>query len=416
MKLTRKFKIILTILFLLVLGFTISFALNNPLKKKVVIEVGERIPSIEQFLIDSNENAEFITDLNQIDTSVMDQYTIEIKVGLFTKETQLEINDTVPPFGKGINHEIWYDEKLKANDFVKDIEDKTSVRLEYSKEPNFDLIGKQTIEIVLIDEGNNKSHIKADLIIKDDTESPRILGVKDRLIFIDEPVSFRRGIEVLDNKDNNLDFVVENSKVNLKVPGKYEVLYTATDLAGNETTKKSIITVKEKPPFLLSHDELNERADKILNNITYDGMTELEILESIFWYTRWNIKYTGQSDKTSWEIGASKALVSMDGDCFNYYSLAHLLLKRAGFEIRPVKRVKESRSRHYWLFVKYNDLWYFYDPTWTPLGYEFDGFMISESEAEAFTKLVSPVRENYYVYDKNLFQDIKIADEPLELN
>jgi hypothetical protein len=39
--------------------------------------------------------------------------------------------------------------------------------------------------------------------------------------------------------------------------------------------------------------------------------------------------------------------------------------------------------------------------------------MISESEAKDFTERVAPIRENYYVYDKSLYDDIKIADKPL---
>ena len=412
MKTTRLIKILIAIFLLSIIGISIAF--NNPLKEEVTIEVGESMPSVDQFLLDSTKKAEFITNINKIDTTVKDNYIIEIKVGLFTKETNLRINDSIPPVGKAVNHDIWYDERLEIGDFVTDINDMTFVNLEYENEPDYNTIGKQSVSILLIDEGNNRSYLEADLMIKEDTKPPNIIGVEDQLVFIDAPVSYRRGIEIVDNKDKNLEFAVDNSNVNLKVPGVYEIIYEATDLAGNKTTKKSMLTIKEKPVFLLSQEELNERADKILKDITYEGMSDLQILDAIFWYTRWHIKYTGQSDKTSWEIGASKALVSMNGDCFNYYSLAHLLLKRANFEFKPVQRIEDSRSRHYWLFVKYGDLWYYFDPTWSPLGYDFDGFMISESEAEAFTERVSSVRENYYVYDKSFFEEIEIAEKPLD--
>jgi len=412
MKTTRLIKILIAIFLLSIIGISIAF--NNPLKEEVTIEVGESMPSVDQFLLDSTKKAEFITNINKIDTTVKDNYIIEIKVGLFTKETNLRINDSIPPVGKAVNHDIWYDERLEIGDFVTDIKDMTFVNLEYENEPDYNTIGKQSVSILLIDEGNNRSYLEADLMIKEDTKPPNIIGVEDQLVFIDAPVSYRRGIEIVDNKDKNLEFAVDNSNVNLKVPGVYEIIYEATDLAGNKTTKKSMLTIKEKPVFLLSQEELNERADKILKDITYEGMSDLQILDAIFWYTRWHIKYTGQSDKTSWEIGASKALVSMNGDCFNYYSLAHLLLKRANFEFKPVQRIEDSRSRHYWLFVKYGDLWYYFDPTWSPLGYDFDGFMISESEAEAFTERVSSVRENYYVYDKSFFEEIEIAEKPLD--
>lgn len=393
-----------------------NFFFFNPLKDVVKIEIGEKIPAVNAFVLDDQKSAEFITDINAIDTNDFGMHTIKIKIGFFTKTTQLKIIDTVPPSGQGVNHEIWYDETLEINDFVTNIKDQTAVELNYIEAPDYSLIGKQEVVIALTDEGNNQKNIASELIIKDDTEAPELLGVKDQLVFTDEPISYRRGINVTDNKDKQLDFEVDNSQVDINTPGKYEVIYEVKDLAGNKTTEKSTITVKEKPLFLLSKEELNARGDEILDEITNENMSDLQVLDAIFWYTRWNIKYTGQSDKTSWEIGASKALEELEGDCFNYYALAHLLLERGGFEFKPVKRIEESKSRHYWLFVKYNDLWYHFDPTWSPVGYEFDGFMISEEEAKAFTKRVSPIRDNYYVYDTSLFEDIDIAEKPLKEN
>lgn len=408
--------VVLTLLIVLIFIVIYNFFFFDPLKDVVTIEIGEKVPSVNEFLLDKEKNVEFITDINAINTNEFGTYPIKIKAGLFTKTTQLKIIDTIAPTGQGINHEIWYDETLEINDFVTNINDQTAVQLSYTKAPDYNLIGKQKIIITLIDEGNNKSNVESELTIKADIEAPEILGVKDQLVFTGEPISYRKGIEVVDNKDDQLDFKVDNSLVDINTPGEYQVTYIAEDLAGNTITEKSTLTVKEKPLFLLSKDELNLRGDEILKKISNEKMSDLQVLDAIFWYTRWNIKYTGQSDKTSWEIGASKALEEMEGDCFNYYALAHLLLERGGFEYRPIKRVEESRSRHYWLLVKYEDLWYHFDPTWSPVGYEFDGFMISEQEAEAFTKRVSPIRDNYYVYDTSLYDDIEIAEKPLKDN
>lgn len=416
MKLSKLGIVVLLVLTIIIFVLIYNFFFFNPLKDVVTIEIGEKIPSANTFVLDNEENVEFITDINTINTSSIGKHSIRIKVGFLTKTTQLNIVDTIAPTGQGVKHEIWYDETLEINDFVTNIVDQTTVKLSYSKAPDFSLLGSQKVVVSLIDEGNNQKEVESELIIKADNETPKILGVKDQLVFTGEPISYRKGIEVIDNKDPQLDFEVDNSQVNINQPGQYEVTYLAKDLAGNKTTEKSMITVKEKPIFLLSKEELNTRGDKILDQITNENMSDLQVLNAIFWYTRWNIKYTGQSDKTSWEIGASKALEEMEGDCFNYYALAHLLLDRSGFEYKPVKRVEGSRSRHYWLFVKYEDLWYHFDPTWSPVGYEFDGFMISEEEAKAFTKLVSPIRDNYYIYDSSLYKDIEIAQKPLKKN
>jgi len=388
----------------------------KPLKAFVVIGIGESVPQPHEFLLNEKKDADFITNIESINTNVLGNHLIKIKIGLFRKETQLKVVDTNPPKGEGIDHEIWYDEVLLIEDFVTNIEDETTIQLKYIKAPDFNMIGKQNVIVALIDEGNNQKKIESKLIIKADQEAPVIKGVEDQLVFTNEPIAYRRGIEVTDNKDIDLEFEVDNSNVDINKAGVYEVIYHCEDEAGNKTSEKAMITVKDKPVFLLSNDQLNTRGDKILADITNENMSELQVLNAIFWYTRWNIKYTGQSDKTSWEIGASKALEEMEGDCFNYYALAHLLLDRAGFQYKPVKRIEASKSRHYWLFVKYKDLWYHFDPTWSPIGYDFEGFMISEEEAKAFTKRVAPIRENYYEYDKSLYQEIEIAEKPLNQN
>lgn len=401
---------------LIVVVFFMGFLLKNPLKENLVIEAGSDFPDISHFLLNTNKNASFITEVSQINTSRIGNYLIEIKAGLLTYDTELVIEDTSHPILKVRDLEVWSDTELTLDDFIVEYSDNTEVTLSFKKEPKFEEVGTQEITIQAKDEGNNITSKILTLTIKKDTDPPVISGVKDQEIFEGDPLSYRRGVLVSDNKDSNVDLVIDNSQVNLSKPGDYKVIYKATDKAGNKTEVTSNIKVKRKGPILLPDEELYRRADNILTNILKDEMTVLEKLNAIYDYSRFNIRYIGKSNKTDWKIGASTALVTKAGDCYNYYALSKLLLERAGFEIRSVKRIPESRSRHYWVLVNYDNLWYHFDPTWNPTGYSYRGFMISESEAMAYTELVRSVRENYYVYDYDLYNDINIAINPMNEN
>lgn len=398
----------------LVVGALIaSIVLKNPLNDRVTIEAGEELPPVNVFLKDPIKNVSMLPESRGIDTNVIGEYTIKIKAGLLTYETLLTVEDTTLPILEVNNFEIWSEERLTLDDFVKNAQDNTAIDLTFEKEPDYNQVGEQEIIILAKDEGNNTIRGKSKLTIKEDLEPPRLEGVEDQEIFIGDPISYRSGVEVIDNKDEIVELIIDNSEVNLKKPGEYHVVYQAIDRSGNRTEVISKIKVNKKAPILLSDDELYERADRILDLIITEDMSTLDQLNIIWDYTTGNITYTGSSDKSHWKIGASRALLKRNGDCYNYYALAHLLLTRQGFDILPIKRIEDSPTRHYWLLVNYNDLWYHYDPTWSPLGYKYRSCMISDSEAEAYTERVSSIKENYYVYDKSLFENVDIAEKPL---
>ncbi|HBI73586.1 MAG TPA: polysaccharide deacetylase, partial [Lachnospiraceae bacterium] len=85
--------------------------------------------------------------------------------------------------------------------------------------------GEQKVAIQLKDEGNNTSEVEALLIVKEDTEAPEILGVRDKTAYIGDSLSYRKGITVTDNKDKKVELQIDSSNVNLKKEGTYSVIY-----------------------------------------------------------------------------------------------------------------------------------------------------------------------------------------------
>lgn len=90
-----------------------------------------------------------------------------------------------------------------------------------------------------IDKMNNKPEEEK---IKD-TIKPTITGVKDIEIYWGEDVNLKENITVTDNVTSNIDLIVNGSYDIYKI-GEYYLEYYAEDIAGNSTTEKFKLTVK----------------------------------------------------------------------------------------------------------------------------------------------------------------------------
>ena len=401
-----KIKFILSIVIIL-LGITtlIVFASSNKVNELVTIEAGSESLDVADFIIDEKYTGEFITDLSTIDLNTPGIYDLKIKIGKKDYKSQLEVIDTTAPTAEVVNLEIWTNEVKNPEDFVTNIEDSTEVTVSFKQAPQFDLVGEHEIVLILEDTSGNKSELNSSLTVKQDTEAPEIIGAENQSVYIDEKVSYRRGVEAIDNRDGKIDFEVDSSKVNLKQVGKYDVIYTAKDSSGNIAEKAVTIIVKEKPKDYLDEEELHKLADKILDNLFTEGMTDKDKLWEIFKWTNNHINYTGSSDKSDWIQGVVRGIRKANGDCFTYYATARELLTRAGFENIEVQRVDGT---HYWNLVVYEGNWYHFDPCPHRRGYPYQCFLKTDVEVEEYSQWC----KDYFKFDKSLYPRTPL--EPLE--
>lgn len=370
------------------------------INKSVTIEAGSAMTvTTQDFIHNDLYSVSFVTDLQTIDTSKPGTHEITLNVDGRMATAYVVVVDTTKPVATPVNQEIWSGQTLEADQFVKDIIDAGKVTVSFQKAPDFSLIGNQAVNILLEDESNNQTELSAILTVKEDKEAPVISGVKDKTVYIGDAVSYKSGISATDNKDGEVSFTVNSSKVNLKKEGSYEVVYTATDSAGNTATAKAIITVKA---LLVSEETIYQMAQNILDDIIKPGMTEYEMAYQIYKWTKNHIAYTGSSDKSDWRNEAYRGINNGVGDCFTYFSVSKALLNQAGIDNIDVQRMG-GNTRHYWSFVNVGDGWFHFDST--PHKDHKQTFMITEKEAEDYTALRG---NNYYTYDKSLYQDIII--------
>lgn len=305
--------------------------------------------------------------------------------------------DREAPTATAIPQTITVYETIDSDSYVTDIIDQSEVEMSIENEPDFTVAGNYEVRVILTDESGNVGIVLVPVTIIGDTKAPEISGVKDQSIYVEQTISYKSGVEVMDDLDGAPILEIDNSQVDTKTPGEYIVTYTASDRFNNETIVTSMIKVEEKPEIFIEREEADELADQIIASIITEDMTDLEKLEAVYFYTKNKLGYKKSKNKEDYIKEAIRGIKESNGDCFTSYAIVKLLLDRLGYENIDVHRVEGSRrgSHHYWSLVKYNGEWYHYDASMLASQYTFICFLKTDQEVKEF----SEIRPDYYYFD-----------------
>ena len=235
-----------------------------------------------------------------------------------------------------------------------------------------------------------------------DAIPPVIQGVRDFTVYAGETVSCRSGVTVTDDCDLNPVLEVDTSELNLDVPGCYEIIYTATDSAGNVSRVAALVTVLERPENYIAPDTIDAAADKLLAEILSDGMTVREQVQAIYAWARTNISYGGHSARTDYRPTAGHVLNGRSGDCFGYFAVTKLLFERLGIPNIDVRKVKnfDGDSDHFWSLVSVDGGKTYYHFVATPRVGDGDDFCLV---TDAFLDAYSDSHKGSHNRDKSLY-------------
>jgi transglutaminase-like putative cysteine protease len=401
----RRIMFYSTTLFLFVLLVVLVgiFFIGNKerVKASIKIEAGEDLIAIEDFLIDEadKDKASFVTSISDEDMQTPGTYPITIQFGKKTYESEIKVVDTTPPTADIKNLEIPLNQEVEPDDFVVNIIDVSDVSVDFKETPDFQKAGDQDVVLILKDTSDNQSELTAKLTITPDTEPPVITGAQDQIIFEGETISYRKGVTVTDNIDEEVELEIDNSKVKLQKAGTYGVVYTATDSSGNTTSEEITVTVRQKSENAVDEETLFALADDILSGIIDDSMSQRDKAWAIYEWVTSHISYTGNSDKSDWITGAYTGFNNRIGDCFTYFSVAKALLTRAGIDNLDVTRVG-GETKHYWHLVDVGEGWYHFDTT--PQKEYLQVFLLTDKEVADYT---AKVHRNYYTFDESLYPE-----------
>ena len=392
-------RVVLCLTSILIIGAAVAsgswFYLNGQkekdnLKKEVVIEAGSVI-RIEDFFSDCPNDAKFVTDVSDIDTSVPAVYQLTVFYEkAFTENVTLKIEDHTGPEGVAISQTVYTTWKMpEAEECVEDLYDLSGIaKVDYEDGiPAFGSSGCFKVPVVVTDMYGNDTVINVPFTVIDDREAPVIEGVHDFDIEGDATgVDLLDGVTAYDDHDLNPIVRVNDTSVNYKKSGVYDITYSAMDQAGNVSN----VSVK----FKITLPDLNKNnttdstastgngsnssgssgssdsgssdpayaaAEKVMSSLWRDS--DVETARAIFTWVHSHISYQTVTGSLTYEEAAYRGFSRKSGDCYVYFACAKMLLDCAGIPNLMVERFPVYTNGHYWNLVQLDGEWYHCDAT-----------------------------------------------------
>lgn len=129
------------------------------------VEAGEPVPEPTVFFEDKGIKAAYVSK-NLPDTSIPNNYKLKVRNGILIYDVTLKVEDTVAPTAKTVPVSIRKGEKtVDASEFVRDIEDKTQVKVSFAESVDYSINGDRDVTVILEDAGGNKTEYTSRLTI-----------------------------------------------------------------------------------------------------------------------------------------------------------------------------------------------------------------------------------------------------------
>lgn len=383
-------------------------------KEELTIEAGSGCPSAAEFLKRGDGSKATVSgiDENTVFNHVED-IPVTVHVSFWDVPSVLHVTDTTAPELETKNVTVMLGETPEVGDFVENVSDVTDYEVSWQEEPKFTAGGTYTVVLTVTDEGGNRTQKEAVLEVLEDTTPPVIEGVAELTAGVGKTVSYKRGITVTDDCDENVALEIDNSQVDLDKPGDYEVVYSATDKAGNKTEISTILHVIEEAKVeeggaevVVTEEMVNAKADEILAEITNPSMSQYEVLRAIYDWCNKKIAYLDGVPKTNWVVGAYEGLIERRGDCYTFAMSSKCLLNRAGIKNMDIERVRIGNSMHFWNLVDIGEGWHHFDTCRRGDGATF--FYLTDEELMAYSN--AHISERFpngtHYYDRSLYPEI----------
>ena len=197
-----------------------------------IFEAGEEI-KVEKFLRNTSEEIAFVSDVSKIDNKIPGEYTIKVKSGFFTYKCKAIIQDTIPPKAESVNVFLEEGQEVTPEQFVTNIEDITEVKATYVSQPDYNVFGKQSVQIRLTDAGNNECIVESNLITR--------VTIKE--LEMEVGSEFPQISEFLLAESEDVAFVTEPESIDMKKIGNSNI-----DISVNGAVYTTVLHLKDTTP------------------------------------------------------------------------------------------------------------------------------------------------------------------------
>ncbi|MBO5318165.1 MAG: transglutaminase domain-containing protein [Oscillospiraceae bacterium] len=374
---------------------------QSPVQPQVTVEAGTASVDVKLFQVDPEKPLTPATDLTLLDLTKVGTYEIVFLYRDRPYNSTLFVVDTTPPAVKTAPQQIYNDETLPPEVFVTEISDISQVTVTFVQQPVFTQVGEQTVSVLVTDASGNAVTVTEKLTVIADTTPPQFSELPDITVQVNGSVSYKKDVNVSDDRDGALTFEVDTSGVDLQKAGSYIAVYSARDKSGNETKAERKITVQEQP--VINRELVDQLAKETIAKILTDGMTPQQKAKAVFTWVRKNMTYVS-SPETDIPNAAYVAFVKKRGDCTNYYAVTSVLLDNCGIENRKIER-SGGKTDHVWLLVNVGSGWYHMDTSPQSLKDPFVCFMKTDQEVWDYAKKRKDGRTDYYSFDTTAYPE-----------
>ncbi len=314
--------------------------------EEITLELGTAL-TVEDVLIRPVKDADLLNkaDLEAISNSPVGSYTITSTYEDKTCSCRVIVRDTTAPALQVQDVLIEQSDKVTVEAFIVSVQDYSDdVTCEFVEEPDFDLLGVQTVTIRATDAYGNSTTAQAALRISGDITPPVLSGLSTITVPKGTKPDYMKGVSASDDKDKNVAITCDDSKVDIQTAGTYYLTYTATDNSGNVTTEKRKVVVEH------NQEDTAALVKEIAATLPDDP-------EKIRDYVRNNIRYSADwgDDDPVWF-----GFQNRKGNCYVHALSLEALLKEKGYEVQLIWTTDKT---HYWHIIKLDGKWKHIDST-----------------------------------------------------
>ena len=370
--------------------------------RELTIEAGAPLPDAEAFVTGGFFHAEILSGLDpSVDTHTLGDRQVVLKILGMERGAVVHVVDTTPPAVE--TRDLWVvnPEAVSPEDLLVSVSDATETTVAFVEPPDLGYEGPRELGIAVTDEGGNRTVAPAVLDVVLDDTPPEIQGVKELTVTVGGTVSYKKDVTVVDDHDDAPSLEVDNSAVDLRMPGTYPVTYRATDFAGNTSEKTTRLYVITPMSEDLTEEMVYAAADSLLEELLTDDMDLYQKAKAIYRWCHGRIAYVDSSEKDNWIKAAWQGIVKRSGDCYVYCIASKVLLTRAGIENMVIERIPRGNSMHYWNLIDIGEGWHHFDTT-PRAGNPPSFFYLTDSELMAY----SNAHRGTHNYDRSKYPDI----------
>ena len=150
---------VVVVLILAILAIVLFNIFSKKVKDHVQLELGTQELKIQDFLTDEKyaENAEFVTDISQIDLNKVATYEITIKLNDKEYTSILDVKDTTAPQVKFQDVDGYTDYQINPEDFIAEKTDASNMEVSLGNEVTINGFGEYHPLVIVKDEYGNET-------------------------------------------------------------------------------------------------------------------------------------------------------------------------------------------------------------------------------------------------------------------